>query len=79
MTLKLLKNVWIKITFSDNFSPLVRSNYFPPDCNVTIIDNNLKFLERNLNAHQYRVIVLGDFNVAVCDWINVVPLHIQQN
>jgi hypothetical protein len=27
-------------------------------------------LERNLNAHRYRVIILGDFNTPNYDWIN---------
>jgi hypothetical protein len=55
--------VWIEIPVSDNFSLLIGNHYFPPDCNVTIIGDYLNFLEQNLNSHQYRVIMLGDFNV----------------
>jgi hypothetical protein len=31
--------VRIEIPVSDNFSLLIGNHYFPPDCNVTIIDN----------------------------------------
>jgi hypothetical protein len=31
-------------------------------------------LEQNINAHQYRVIILGDFNTPNYDWINGAPV-----
>jgi hypothetical protein len=55
--------MWIEISVSDNFNLPTGTHYFPPDCNVTIIDSYLKCLEQNLNAYQYWVIMLGDFNV----------------
>jgi endonuclease/exonuclease/phosphatase family metal-dependent hydrolase len=66
--------VWIEISVSDNFSLLIVNPYFPPDCNVTIIDNCLNFLEQNLKTHQYPVIMLGDFNVPNYDRINGAPI-----
>jgi hypothetical protein len=36
--------------------------------------NYLHSLERNLNAYQYRVIILGDFNTPHDEWINGTPL-----
>jgi hypothetical protein len=65
--------VWIKIPVSDNVNRPIGNHYFPPDCNVTIIDNYLNSLEGNLNAHQHRVIILGDFNTPNYDWINGAP------
>jgi hypothetical protein len=44
-----------------DFSLLIGNPNFSPECNVTIIDNYLNYLEQNLNAHQYRIIMLGDF------------------
>jgi hypothetical protein len=38
-----------------------------------ITDNYLNFLEQNLNAHQYQVIMLGDFIMPNYGWINDVP------
>jgi hypothetical protein len=38
--------VWIEIPVSDNFNLIVGNQHFPPDCNVTIIDNNLNFLTK---------------------------------
>jgi hypothetical protein len=64
--------VWIAV--SDNVNLLTGNHYFPPDCNVTITDNYLHFLEQNLNANQYRVIMLGDFNVLNNVLINGEPL-----
>jgi hypothetical protein len=42
---------------------LVTEKYYFPDDNVTVFDTNLKFLEISLNAHQYRLIMLGDSHV----------------
>jgi hypothetical protein len=53
--------VRIEIPVSDNFSLLIGNRYFPPDCNVTIIA--VQILVWNVNAHQYRAFMLGDFNV----------------
>jgi exonuclease III len=68
--------VWVDIPVSDSFNLLVLigNHYFPPDCNVTIIDSYLKFLEQNLKAHEYRVIMVGDFNIPNYDRINGAPL-----
>jgi hypothetical protein len=66
--------VWIEIPVSGNLHLLTGNHYLPPDFNVTIIDNKLNFLEQHLNAHQYRSIMLGDFNARNNDWVNGAPL-----
>jgi hypothetical protein len=67
------ESVWFEIPGSDNVNLLIGNHYFPSDCSVTIIDNYLNSLERNLNAYQYRVIILSDFNTQNYDWINGAP------
>jgi hypothetical protein len=62
--------VWVEITVADNNNLLIGNHYFAPDCDVKIIENYLNLLEQNLNTHQYRVIILGDFNVSKYDWLN---------
>jgi hypothetical protein len=58
--------VWVEIPVSDSFNLLVLTgNYsFPPDCNITIIDSYLKFVEQNLNALQYWGLMVGDFIIS---------------
>jgi hypothetical protein len=62
--------MWLEIPVSDNFRLLTANHYSPPDCNVTIIYNCLNYLEQNLNASQYQVIMLGAFNILNYDRIN---------
>jgi hypothetical protein len=66
--------VWVEITVADNNNLLIGNHYFAPDCDVKIIENYLNLLEQNLNAHQYRVIILSDFNVHNYNWLNGTPL-----
>jgi hypothetical protein len=66
--------VWVEIPVHDNYSLLIGNHYFPPDCDVKIIEVYLNFSEHNLSAHLYRVIILGDFTVPKYDWINGTPL-----
>jgi hypothetical protein len=66
--------VWIEIPVRDSFNLLIGNHYFPPDCKATIIDTYLQSLEQNLNAHQYRVIMLHDFNVPNYNWTKGAPL-----
>jgi hypothetical protein len=61
--------VWTEIPINPNFSLLI-DHYFPPDCSVPVIDNCLNFWNKNLKAHLYRVIIVGDFNVPNYDRIN---------
>jgi hypothetical protein len=65
--------VWAEIPAHDNYSLLIGNYYFPPDCDVNVIDY-LNFLEHNLSIHLYRAITLGDFNVPKYGWINGTPL-----
>jgi hypothetical protein len=62
--------VLVEIPVSDNFIQLIGNNYFSPDCNVTITDNYLYFLEQNLNGYKYQVIMIGYFNIPNYGWIN---------
>jgi hypothetical protein len=66
--------VWVEIPVHDSYSLLIGNHYFPPDCDVKFIEDYLNFLEHNLSAHLYRVIILGDFNVPKYDWIYGTPL-----
>jgi hypothetical protein len=66
--------VWVEIPVVDSNNLLTGNHYFAPDCDVKIIENYLNLLEQNLNTHQYRVIVLGDFYVPKFDWLNGTPL-----
>jgi hypothetical protein len=66
--------VWVEITVADNNNLLIGNHYFAPDNDANIIENYLNFLEQNLNTHQYRKIILGDFNVPKYDWLHGTPL-----
>jgi endonuclease/exonuclease/phosphatase (EEP) superfamily protein YafD len=55
--------VWAEITVAENKNLLIGNHYFAPGSDVKITENNLNLLEQNLNTHQYRVIIFGDFNV----------------
>jgi hypothetical protein len=66
--------VWVEIPVHDNYSLLIGNHYFPPDCDVKIIEDYLNYLEHNLSTHLHRVIILDDFNVLKYDWINDTPL-----
>jgi hypothetical protein len=62
--------VWVEIAVADNNNLLIGNRYFAPECDVKIIENYLNLLEQNLNTCQYRVIMLGDFNVPRYNWLN---------
>jgi hypothetical protein len=66
--------MWVEIPVADNNNLLIGNHYFALDCDVNMIENYLNLLEQNLNTHQYRVIILGEFNVRKYDWLNGTPL-----
>jgi hypothetical protein len=41
---------------------------FPPDTKPEIIANYFRFLENKLDTHNFRVIMVGDFNTPGFDW-----------
>jgi hypothetical protein len=60
--------VWIEIPTSDGLNVLIGNHYFPPDTKHENIANYFRFLENNLDAHNFRVIMVGDFNAPGFDW-----------
>jgi hypothetical protein len=66
--------VWVELPVADNYNLLIGLHYFTPDFDVKIIKNCLNILEKNLNTHHYRVIMLEDLNVPMCDWLNGIAL-----
>jgi hypothetical protein len=47
---------------------LIGNHYFPPDTKPQIIANYFRFLENKLDTHNFRVIIVGDFNTPGFDW-----------
>ncbi|PNF33582.1 hypothetical protein B7P43_G14684 [Cryptotermes secundus] len=60
--------VWVEIPTSDCLNLLIGNHYFPPDANTENIANYFSFLENNLDTHNFRVIMVGDFNAPGFDW-----------
>jgi hypothetical protein len=65
--------VWVEITITDGRNLLIGSHYFPPDVKADIVKNYFNFLENILDALNYRVLLLGDFNVPDFDWNSGLP------
>jgi hypothetical protein len=47
---------------------LIGNNYFPPDSKPENIANYFRFLENYLDTHNFRVIMVGNFNAPGFDW-----------
>jgi endonuclease/exonuclease/phosphatase (EEP) superfamily protein YafD len=54
--------VWVEILTSDGLNQLIVNHYFFPDTKPENIANYFRFLENNLDTHNFRVIMVGDFN-----------------
>jgi hypothetical protein len=67
------ERVWIEIPLPDGFNLLVRNHYFSPNTDIKVIQNYFNSFEIKLNPHNFRVILLGDFNVPSFDWANGFP------
>ncbi|PNF19791.1 hypothetical protein B7P43_G14658 [Cryptotermes secundus] len=67
------ESVWVEATLSDGRNLLIGNHYFAPDIKVDIINNYFNFLENSLDTLNYRVLLLGDFNVPGYDWDNGFP------
>jgi hypothetical protein len=63
--------VWTEFPVADNSDLLVEHHYF---LLMKITENYFNYLEKNLNAHQYQVIISDNFNVHNYDSINGTPL-----
>jgi hypothetical protein len=55
------------------FNYLVRNHYFSSNTNVKVIKNYFNSLEIKLTPRNFRVVLLGDFNVPGSDWPNGFP------
>jgi hypothetical protein len=60
--------VWVEIPTLDGFNLLIGNHYFSPDCKPENTARYFRFLEGNLDAHNFRVIIVGDFNAPGFDW-----------
>lgn len=67
------ESVWVQIALSDGRDLLIGNHYFAPDIKVDTINNYFKFLENTLDTLNYRVLLLGDFNVPGFDWDKGLP------
>jgi hypothetical protein len=65
--------VWIEIPLPDIFNLLFGNHYFSPNTDVRVIENYFNSLEIKLNPQNFRVVLLGDFNVSGFDWANSFP------
>jgi hypothetical protein len=65
--------VRIEIPIPHGFNLLVGNHYFPPNMDNKVIENYFNSLENKLNTQNFRVILLGDFNVPGYDWVYGLP------
>jgi hypothetical protein len=57
-----VKNVRVEIPALDSFNLLIGNQYFPPDTKLETIANYFLSLETTLDTHNFRVVMVGDFN-----------------
>jgi hypothetical protein len=60
--------VWVEIPTLDGFNLFIGNQYFSPDAKPENIANYFRFLEHKLDTHNFRVIIVGDFNAPGCYW-----------
>jgi hypothetical protein len=60
--------VWIEVPTHDGLNLLIGNHYFPPDTKPDVISNYFRSLENQLDTHNFRVILIGDFNAPGFDW-----------
>jgi hypothetical protein len=53
--------VWVEIPSSDGFTLLKGNLHFAPDTTADTLKRYFGYLERVLNSHNFRVLLLGDF------------------
>jgi hypothetical protein len=67
------KCVWTEIPVNDGFNLLVGNHYFSPKSDNNMTENYFSSLETKLDTHNFRVVLLGDFNVPGYNWVNGFP------
>jgi hypothetical protein len=60
--------VWVQLPTLDSLNLLIGNQYFPPDTKPEVITNYFRSLENKLDTHNFRVIMVGDFNTPGFDW-----------
>jgi hypothetical protein len=60
--------VWVEIPTTDGYNLLIGNHYFAPHTSVDTIKQYFCSLENVLNTYNFRVLVVGDFNVPGFDW-----------
>lgn len=60
--------VWIEICLKREVNLLIGCHYFSPDTKPVIIDSYLKAIIDKVERDQYRIIMLGDFNIPGVHW-----------
>jgi hypothetical protein len=65
--------VWVEFSIRNGPNLLIGNHYFSPDLKPDIICEFFSHLENKLDTTNYRVILLGDFNVPGFDWERGLP------
>jgi hypothetical protein len=65
--------VWVAFPTYNGPNLLIGNNYFSPDVKPDIICEYFSHLENKLDSTNYRVILLGDFDVPGFDWEGGLP------
>jgi hypothetical protein len=60
--------VWIEISTLDTINLLIGNHYFSPDAKPEVLNNYFHFLEEKLDTINFRIVMVGDFNVPGFDW-----------
>jgi hypothetical protein len=60
--------VWIEVPTLDGLNLLTGNHSFAPDTKPEAISNYFRSLENQLDTHNFRVILIRDFNVPGFDW-----------
>jgi hypothetical protein len=60
--------VWIEMSTTDGYNLLIGNHYFAPDTSVDTIKRYFCSLEYILDTYNFRVLLVGNFNVPGFDW-----------
>jgi hypothetical protein len=67
------ESVWIEIPVNNGFNLLVGNHYFSPKSDNNTTENYFNSLETKLDTQNFRVDLVGDFDVPGYDWANGFP------
>lgn len=60
--------VWLEVELRPDCTLLLGNHYFPPDINVSIVQQYCDFLRDSIDISKYKVLLVGDYNLPKFNW-----------